>query len=247
MHTQQDNKPVYIILGATGGIGAELSRILARQGAHLVLAARHEDRLHSLAYELNADYRAVDATSIDEVDTCVKEAMDKYGTVSGIANCVGSILLKPAHLTSEQEWLDTITLNLNTAFAAVRAAGKHMRRSGGSVVLIASAAAQVGLANHEAIAAAKGGVIGLTRSAAATYAPKIRVNCVAPGLVDTPLAGRITSNESALKSSQSMHPMQRIGTPNDIAAPMAWLLDPNTSWVTGQAINIDGGLSTVRV
>ncbi|MBN8558433.1 MAG: SDR family oxidoreductase, partial [Burkholderiales bacterium] len=117
----------------------------------------------------------------------------------------------------------------------------------GSIVLCATAAARTGLANHEAIAAAKGGVMGLALSAAATYAGRnIRVNCVAPGLIDTPLAARITSNEAALKASASLHALGRIGRPEDVASGITWLLDPENSWVTGQVIGIDGGLGTVR-
>ena len=122
-----------------------------------------------------------------------------------------------------------------------------MWSGGGSIVLCATAAARTGLANHEAIAAAKGGVMGLALSAAATYAGRnIRVNCVAPGLVDTPLATRITSNEAALKASASLHALGRIGRAEDVASGIALLLDPENSWVTGQVIGIDGGLGTVR-
>jgi NAD(P)-dependent dehydrogenase (short-subunit alcohol dehydrogenase family) len=112
---------------------------------------------------------------------------------------------------------------------------------------MSSAAASVGLANHEAISAAKAGVEGLVRSAAATYAPHdIRVNCVAPGLVDTPLAKSITSNETALKASTAMHPLRRIGKPGDIARVIEWLLGPEATWITGQALGVDGGLARVR-
>ena len=114
-------------------------------------------------------------------------------------------------------------------------------------MLCATAAARTGFVNHEAIAAAKGGVIGLTLSAAATYAPRnIRVNCAAPGLVDTPLAARITSNEAAMKASAAMHALGRIGRADDVASGIAWLLDPENNWVTGQILGIDGGLGTVR-
>ena len=103
------------------------------------------------------------------------------------------------------------------------------------------------MANHEAIAAAKSGVMGLALSAAATYAPRnLRVNCVAPGLVDTPLAARITSNEAALKASTALHALGRIGRPEDVASGIAWLLDPANDWVTGQVLGIDGGLGTLR-
>jgi NAD(P)-dependent dehydrogenase (short-subunit alcohol dehydrogenase family) len=120
-------------------------------------------------------------------------------------------------------------------------------KQGGSIVLVSSAAARVGLANHEAIAAAKAGVIGLALSAAATYAPRgIRVNCVAPGLVRTPLTSRITENEAALKGSLAMHALGRIGEASDVASAMEWLLDPAQAWVTGQVIGVDGGLASLR-
>ena len=127
-------------------------------------------------------------------------------------NCAGSLLLKPAHLTTEAEWNQTIEANLTTAYATVRAGAKALQLTGGSIVSCATAAARTGFANHEAIAAAEGGVIGLTLSAAATYGPRnIRVNCVAPGLVDTPLAARITSNEVALTASAAMYALGESG------------------------------------
>ena len=114
-------------------------------------------------------------------------------------------------------------------------------------MLMSSAAARTGVPSHEAIAAAKAGVIGLTLSAAATYAPKgLRFNAVAPGLVESPLTERIVSNEASLKASTAMHPLGRIGQPGDIASAVVWLLDPAQSWVTGQVIGVDGGLASVR-
>lgn len=129
----------------------------------------------------------------------------------------------------------------------MRAGAKALWSTGGSIVLCATAAARIGLPNHEAIAAAKGGVMGLMLSAAASYAPRnIRVNCVAPGLVNTPLSTRITSNEAAMKASSAMHALGRIGRADDVASGIAWLLDPENNWVTGQTLGIDGGLGTVR-
>jgi NAD(P)-dependent dehydrogenase (short-subunit alcohol dehydrogenase family) len=120
-----------------------------------------------------------------------------------------------------------------------------MMKSGGAIVLVSSAAATVGLTNHEAIAAAKAGVEGLARSAAATYAGRgIRVNAVAPGLVRSGITAPVFANELALKASQAMHALPRLGEPQDVAGAIRWLLDAD--WVTGQVIGVDGGLARVR-
>ncbi len=231
------------VIGATGGIGSALARRLASRQIEVILAGRTEAKLAALGDELGASYVAVDAANFDSLDSAVA----RFAPIDGIVNCAGSLLLKPAHLTTEREYRDTIDTSLTTAFAAVRAGAKAMMSTGGSIVLCATAAARTGFANHEAIAAAKGGVIGLTLSAAASYGSRnIRVNCVAPGLVETPLTARITGNEAALKASQGMHALGRIGKPEDIASAIAWLLDPENNWVTGQVLGVDGGLGTVR-
>lgn len=121
-----------------------------------------------------------------------------------------------------------------------------MRQNGGSIVLISSAAARIGLANHEAIAASKAGIIGLTVSAAATYAGRgIRVNAVTPGLVKSEMTRKLWDTESAAAASKQMHALGRLGEPDDIAKAAAWLLDSENNWITGQTISVDGGLSAV--
>ncbi len=242
-----DAAPSYLIFGATGGIGSALCRRLASHGARLVLAARDAERLRVLADELKASAYPLDASRFADVDACVEDAHKRLGRLDGVANCIGSLLLKPAHSTSEEEWAATVSTNLTSAFAIVRAGAKAMMSTGGSIVLVSSAAARIGLANHEAIAAAKAGIIGLTLSAAATYAPRgIRVNCVAPGLIRTPMTARLTSSEVALKASTSMHALGRIGEPQEVASALEWLLSPEQSWVTGQVLGVDGGLGSVR-
>ena len=232
---------VFAVIGATGGIGSAVARRLRGRGFAVRLIGRGEERLALLASEIGATYAVADAKRVLELEAVLG------ADLQGVVNCAGSLLLKPCHLTTEAEWEQVIATNLTTAYATVRAGAKAMMATGGSIVLCSTAAARAGMANHEAIAAAKGGVMGLALSAAATYAPRrIRVNCVAPGLVDTPLAARITGNAAALEASTAMHALGRIGTAEDVASGIVWLLDPENSWVTGQVLGIDGGLGTVR-
>ena len=224
-------------------MGSATARRLRAGGAEVVLAGRNEEKLASLGKALQSKYTVLDAVNFEAVDQEVQNA----APLDAVVNCAGSLLLKPAHLTSQSEFRETIDLSLTTAFATVRAGAKVMTATGGSIVLCATAAARAGFANHEAIAAAKGGVIGLMLAAAASYgARNIRVNCVAPGLVDTPLTARITQNEASLRSSQAMHALGRIGRPENIASAICWLVDPENSWITGQIIGVDGGLGTIR-
>jgi NAD(P)-dependent dehydrogenase (short-subunit alcohol dehydrogenase family) len=208
--------------------------------------ARDAERLESLATETGAETLSLDATRFDDVERATGHAQALWGRLDGLANCVGSVLLRPAHMTSESAYRDVIAQNLDTAFATVRAGGKALK-GGGSIVLVSSAVVRSGLPNHEAIAAAKGGIEGLVRSAAATYAAAdVRVNAVAPGLVRTPLTERITSNERAAESSLALHALGRFGEPADIASAITWLLSPEQAWLTGQVIGVDGGLGSVR-
>lgn len=238
---------VHLILGATGGIGAALARRLAESDARLMLAGRDPEKLEGLANELGARWQAGDATRFADVERWVAQTGEAYGQLDGAANCVGSVFLKPAHLTSEEHWQETLTRNLGSAFATVRAATRAMMKRGGAIVLVSSAAARVGLANHEAIAAAKAGIDGLVRAAAASYGGYgIRVNAVAPGLVRTAQTAAITGSEVGERVSIAMHAAGRLGQPVDVASAIAWLLEPGNDWVTGQVLGIDGGLATVR-
>jgi NAD(P)-dependent dehydrogenase (short-subunit alcohol dehydrogenase family) len=237
----------YVVFGAYGGVGSALCRRLARKGAKLMLAGRDEVRLSGLAAELGGEAFCLDACSLPQVESCLRRATELHGPTSGVANCVGSLLLKPAHLLSEAEWDATVATNLKSAFAVVRGAALTMAQSGGSVVMLSTAAASIGLANHEAISAAKAGIEGLALAAAASYASKgIRVNCVAPGMTRTPLTAKLLQNEIMAKASAGMHALGRIGEPSEIASAIEWLLDPEQSWVTGQVIGVDGGLSRIR-
>lgn len=238
----------YVVLGATGGIGGEVARRLRRAGARLVVGARTVEDVEELAEELDALPWPLDARSFREVDECVQAAVDEHGGLDGLVNAVGSILIRPAHMTREQDLRAVLETNLVSAFASVRAGVGAMRNGdGGSLVLFSTAAVRSGIPNHEAIAAAKGGIEGLTRSAAATYASeRIRCNAVAPGLTRTPGASRLFGSDAAREASLAMHAIGRLGEPEDVASAVLWLLHPEQSWVTGQVLGVDGGLGTLR-
>jgi NAD(P)-dependent dehydrogenase (short-subunit alcohol dehydrogenase family) len=224
----------YLVIAASSAIGQAVVNALASQGHKVFTTARNNRTIEPDAL--------LDATDFDAVAEVFKQA----GPIDGVVNCAGSLLLKSAHTTSKDQYQAVIDSSLTTAFATVRAAGSLMK-AGGSVVLISSAAALVGLANHEAIAAAKAGLIGLAQSAASTYANlNLRFNVVAPGMTDTPLTSHLVSNAVTLNASKAMHALDRIGTPEDIARAIVFLLNPENNWITGQVLAVDGGLSRVR-
>jgi len=223
----------FLVVAAGSGIGQASVHLLREAGHEVITTARSEASGADLV---------LDATDFDAVDAAFAAA----GELDGAVCFAGSMLLKPAHLTTRDQYDEVIAASLTTAFATVRAAGRHMR-GGGSLVLVSSAAALAGLANHEAIAAAKAGVVGLALSAAASYASQnLRVNAVAPGLTRTRLTASLTSTEQSRKVSEAMHALGRLGEPDDVARAVVFLLDPANDWVTGQVLAVDGGLSHVR-
>lgn len=236
----------YIVLGGTSCVAKALAQRVLMAGGNLLLTARSAGSAEELAEQFSCQTAIAHAEDSASIDGAVQLAIERFGRIDGVVNCMGSVLLKPAHLTTDQEWHETLSTNLTSSFYLVRAAVRAMRQGGGSIVLISSAAAQIGLANHEAIAAAKAGIMGLTRSAAATYAGRgIRVNAVAPGLVKSEMTRKLWETESAAVVSTQMHALGRLGEPDDIARAVAWLLDPDNNWLTGQTISVDGGLSAV--
>lgn len=232
------------VLGARSTIGGVVADRLLESRGSVAMLGRDLSRTR---VEGTAFCKECSLTDFDGLSDAIGEASEALGGLTGVVNCAGSILLKPAHLCTREDYEHTFEANFATAFATVRASAKYLAETGGSVVLISSAAAALGMPNHELVGAAKAAVEGLVRSAAATYASRlIRFNAVAPGLVMTKLSNSLRLNSASLKLSESFHPLGRVGNAHEVASAICWLLDPEQSWVTGQIIGVDGGLSHVQ-
>lgn len=230
-----------ILFGASSAIATKLAERLTLSGDWtLSLVSRNQPASQGTWIQANA-------TSADGATDAVAQATETNGPIHAVANCIGSIRLKPSHLLPEEEWDEVLRVNLSSCYHITKAVIPHMSKDGASICLVSSVAGQRGFANHEAIAAAKAGVEGFVRSAAATYAPRgIRVNAVAPGLTDTPAADFLLKSDAVRKASEAMHPLKTLGQPEDIASAIAWLLDPQQRWVTGQVLGVDGGIGTLH-
>jgi NAD(P)-dependent dehydrogenase (short-subunit alcohol dehydrogenase family) len=199
-----------------------------------------------------AGHPGTDLYEVDGLDSlAVGEAVQSFVTARGgidaYIHAIGNVSLKPLHLLSDADWKGVLATNLDSAFYASRACIMEMRKQRNGVLLFfSSVAAGAGLSNHEAIAAAKGGVSGLVRSIAATYASNgIRANAIAPGLVKTPATAMLTSNEQALRISERMHPLGRVGEADEISSLAEWMISKDASWMTGQVISMDGGMGSI--
>lgn len=238
----------FLVIGAYGGIGQKLCSRLVSQGHQLLLCGRDAAKAKSLAADLGHFGFDFDASRVDHFESLLPQILDEFGPIDGVVNLAGSILLKSIERTSLDELHDVMRANFETAFMTVKYLAPYLaRQNGGSIVLMSSVAARFGMPNHEAIAAAKGAVQGLMLSAAASYASRgVRINAVAPALVETPMSQKIVSSPEAKQASAAMHPVGRIGQPDDVASMIAWLLEPSQSWVTGQIFGVDGGMSTLK-
>lgn len=238
------NQKNYLIFAGTSTIAKDLIRKLKIFNCNLIFTSRSEDKAKLIKEEFGYDFEICqDLSNFNQVEKIFEIAKEKLGSIDGVVNFSGSILLKAAHQTKFEEYLDIIHKNLTTSFAITRGAGKYLN-NGGSVVFVSSVAASIGISNHEAIAAAKSGIEGLIRSAACTYGSKnIRFNAVAPSLTDTNLSKAITQNETMLQISSKMHILGKIGNVGDISRACSFLLNPENDWITGQIIKIEGGFS----
>lgn len=237
----------HVIGGITGGIGSALADVLHGEGHNLAGFAQNSQKLEKLSDEIGCTVRTCDATDSESLTETIEALAKELGSIDCYTHAIGSIYLKSAHLTPDKDWLRTIELNLHSAFYALRAVSKIMSKQGhGSCLFFSTAAAQTGIANHEAIAAAKGGVEAMVRSAAASYSSRgMRVNAIAPSLTDTPLSQPIVGNTQALEISKRMHPLGDIGKADDVASLAAWLHSASAKFATGQTYVLDGGISRI--
>ena len=232
-----------LIYGGSGGIGSALARRLASAGAKVHLAGRNQDSLAALAAEIDAGYTVGDVTEPDFFPRVMDAAGER---IDGLVYAVGTINLRGFQRLEAEDYLRDFQVNALGAALAVKDALKALKKSeSASVVLFSSVAALNGFSFHASMGAAKGAVSGLTRSLAAELAPKIRVNAIAPSLVETPLTGKMLANEKTVDALAAFHPLKRLGTAEDIAAVAAMLLSPESGWMTGQIISVDGGRSTL--
>lgn len=241
------DNPSYLVMGGVGGIGEALARRLRKRDAQVTLTSRSLERAEELASEIGAKAAQLDIEDESAMEAAIAEASGENG-LSGLAYCIGSIPLKPLNRTSADDLTEAFRLNVVGAFRAVRIATDALRAGQGSVVLFSSVAARQGFPNHAAIGTAKGAVEGLTLSLAADLAPDVRVNAVAPSLTQTPLAEPLTKSEKMSEAIAALHPLQRLGQADDMAALAAFLMSSDESgWITGQVFGVDGGRSSLRV
>lgn len=224
----------FIVIGANGGIGTALCKILTTAGNEVFKIGRSSGDFHC------------DFTSEEQIQKLFAE--NNLKNCAGVVNLAGSILIKPVQRVSADEFTTTMNQNFLTAFLTVKYFGPLLAEQGrGSIVLMSTVATLIGLPNHEVVAAAKGAVNALTISAAASFAAKkVRVNAVAPSLTNTPLGQRYLGTESMRQALASNHPIGRYGEPEDVASLVAWLLDEKNSWITGQIIGVDGGMGSIK-
>lgn len=237
-----------LVVGAYGGIGSALVHLLSQEERPIIIAGRNFDKAQAMAERYGQRALSWDARDDQGWQTALAQLQAWDIELDAIVQLSGSILIKPLSSLQWSEVQETIDRNVLPAFLTLKYGAPLLAQNGGgSIVLMSSVAAQVGLMHHEAIAAAKAAVEGLALSAAASYAAKnVRINVLAPALVETPLSARFVASEEARKASAQMHPMGRIGQADDVARILATLVHPLCSWVTGQVFGVDGGMSRIK-
>jgi NAD(P)-dependent dehydrogenase (short-subunit alcohol dehydrogenase family) len=229
----------FIVVGGSSGIGrVVVSRLSARNHRVIVGSRSAKD----VEFESNVSPFRWDVTEPFPEDEILPD------TIQGLVYCPGTINLASLNRLTIDDFEADYQINFLGAVRAVKAFLPSLKKSsqGASIVLFSTVAVGTGMPFHTSIASAKGAVEGFTRALAAELAPRVRVNAIAPSLTDTPLAQQMLSTDAKRQASEARHPLKRTGTPTDIAAMAVFLLDDETSWISGQILRVDGGLSSLR-
>ncbi|MGF7217513.1 NAD(P)-dependent dehydrogenase (short-subunit alcohol dehydrogenase family) [Spirosoma lacussanchae] len=227
-----------LIVGASSGIGHALARQLQEQGATLFTAGRTQPE------GIQSTHMTWDVTQAPATDA-LNQLPD---TLHGLVYCPGTINLKPFQRLTLDDYSSDLQVNVLGAVSAIHTAYAAIKKSkSASIVLFSTVAAKLGMGMHSSVSVAKSAVEGLTKSLAAELAPfNVRVNAVAPSLTDTPMAKFLLGDETKREAANKRHPLNRYGSPGDIATMAAYLLTDQASWITGQIIGVDGGMGSLK-
>jgi NAD(P)-dependent dehydrogenase (short-subunit alcohol dehydrogenase family) len=241
------NNKVAIVTGGGSGIGKAIAQAFVREGAKVVIAGRDGKRLTTAVAEIGGECLAVsaDVSKASDVQKLVDAALGKFQGINVLVNNAAVLLPGTAESLSEEHFDQTFSINVRGLWLLSRAALPHMRASGGgSIVNIASVLSMVGARNRVAYAASKGAVMAMTKAMALDHAAEnIRVNCICPGIVETEMVARFSTDENARKQRVAMHPMGRFGQPAEVASAAVFLASDESGWTTGSVVTIDGGYS----
>ncbi|WP_029287238.1 SDR family NAD(P)-dependent oxidoreductase [Pedobacter sp. R20-19] len=228
-----------LVIGGSSGIGLDLIKLLTSEGANIYAASRSR----SEEWPATINYQEMDV--LQGVESLASFIPDE---LHGLVYCVGNINLKPFNRISERDLVDDFRLNVVGAALSIQQALKSLKNvPSASIVLISSVAAKTGMGFHSSIAASKAAVEGLALSLAAELSSnQIRVNVVSPSLTNTPLAAKLLNTPEKMEASAKRHPIGKHGEPKDISAAIAFLLSQDSSWITGQIIPVDGGISNLK-